>query len=67
MCNGFDEATLVVVPAPAVGFGRVGETVACIMRSGGPLYRAFSLDSGHSWSTTHLPGTVYVGGIDLTE
>jgi hypothetical protein len=52
MCNGFDEASLVVVPSP-VGFGRAGETVVCVMRSGGPLYRAFSLD-GVSWSTPQV-------------
>lgn len=52
VCNGFDEASLVVVPNPVrVGFGAPGETVVAIMRSGGPLFRAFSLDGGNSWST----------------
>eukprot|EP01050_Picozoa_sp_SAG11_P005369 SAG11_NODE_374_length_10006_cov_8.964167_2_plen_466_part_00 len=50
-CNGFDEAFLVAVPAPSVGFGTAGQTIACIMRSGGPLYRAFSISGGETWST----------------
>ena len=54
MGNGFDEASLVVIPAPTVGFGRAGQTIVCIMRSGGPLYRAFSLDSGGSWSVPQV-------------
>jgi hypothetical protein len=50
VCNGFDEATLVVAPN-AVGYGGAGETIVCFMRSGGPLFRAFSMDGGASWST----------------
>jgi hypothetical protein len=57
---------VVVVPGEGdsakktVGFGVVGETVVCIMRSGGPLYRAFTLDGGTTWST---PQVIAVHGV----
>jgi hypothetical protein len=50
MCDGFDEASLVVVGpgrrGQGIGFGAGGSTVVCIMRSGGPLYRSVSIDAG---------------------
>ena len=42
MCNGFDEATLVVA-GDRVGFGSAAQTIICVMRSGGPLYRSVSI------------------------
>ena len=50
MCNGFDEATLVVA-GDRVGFGSAAQTIICVMRSGGPLYRSISITAGRSWST----------------
>lgn len=52
MCDGFDEATLAV--GTAIGYGTSSNTVVCVMRSGGPLYRSVSIDAGLSWSTPVL-------------
>ena len=51
LCNGFDEAWLSPSPRP-VGSGPAG--LVAFLRSGGPLFRALSLDGGASWSTPRI-------------